>query len=159
MLPGELKCQTEPALVLTPPSSPVSRANDGLLEASEIASLRLNADLVVLSACNTAGSAGKFGGDALSGLAESFFYAGARSLVESHWQVSSKATADLMSGMFEALGPDLTGGAARSLQTSQLKLIKQEKTAHPLFWAAFVIVGDGREDALLPLPRSARPRS
>jgi CHAT domain-containing protein len=159
LLPGELKCQAEPALVLTPPSSPVSRANDGLLEASEIASLRLNADLVVLSACNTAGSAGKFGGDALSGLAESFFYAGARSLVVSHWQVSSKATAELMSGMFEALGPDLTGGAARSLQTSQLKLIKQEKTAHPLFWAAFVIVGDGREDSLLPLPRSARPRS
>ena len=69
---GELKCQAEPGLVLTPPKKANSRDNDGLLEASEIASLKLNADLVVLSACNTAGSGGKFGGDALSGLAEAF---------------------------------------------------------------------------------------
>jgi CHAT domain-containing protein len=153
LLPGELKCQTEPGLVMTPPLKTESRENDGLLEASEIASLRINADIVVLSACNTAGSGGKFGGDALSGLAEAFFYAGARSLVVSHWQVPSKATANLMSAMFESLGPNLKTGAALSLRDAQKSLIGFEKTAHPFFWAAFVVVGDGIDESWLPLPR------
>lgn len=154
LLPGELKCQAEPALVLTPPSKATSRENDGLLEASEIASLRINADIVVLSACNTAGSGGRFGGDALSGLAEAFFYAGARSLVVSHWQVPSQATANLMSAMFKSLGPDLKTGSALSLREAQKSLIKSEKTAHPFFWAAFVVVGDGIDESWLPMPRN-----
>ena len=144
LLPGELKCQAEPGLVLTPPvQQPASRLQDGLLEASEIAGLKLNADLVVLSACNTAGGAGKFGGEALSGLAESFFFAGARSLVVSHWQVPSAATAQLMSALFATLGPELKGGVSVALQAAQAKLIAQQQTAHPFFWAAFVVVGDG----------------
>ena len=144
LLPGELKCQSEPGLVLTPPvQQPASRLHDGLLEASEIAGLKLNADLVVLSACNTAGGAGKFGGEALSGLAESFFFAGARSLVVSHWQVPSAATAQLMSALFATLGPELKGGVSVALQSAQAKLIAQQQTAHPFFWAAFVVVGDG----------------
>lgn len=155
LLPGELKCQAEPGLVLSPPAAAKDRHEDGLLEASEIASLRLNADLVVLSACNTAGSNGRFGGDALSGLAEAFFHAGARRLVASHWQVPSKATADLMSSLFETLGPDLSGGTAKSLQTAQLALISREATAHPFFWAAFVLVGDGQVDTQLPIPRTS----
>ena len=153
LLPGELKCQTEPGLVMTPPAQSKSRDNDGLLEASEIASLRINADIVVLSACNTAGSSGRFGGDSLSGLAEAFFFAGARSLVVSHWQVPSRATASLMSAMFESLGPDLKTGSALSLRDAQKSLIKIEKTAHPFFWAAFVVVGDGIDESWLPLPR------
>ncbi|MGA1253780.1 MAG: CHAT domain-containing protein, partial [Burkholderiaceae bacterium] len=154
LLPGELKCQAEPGLVLTPPKqAAASRAEDGLLEASEIASLRLNADLVVLSACNTAGSAGRFGGDALSGLAESFFYAGARGMVVSHWQVPSAATASLMTGLFQTLGPDLKAGAAVSLQTAQQALIARPETAHPFFWGAFVLVGDGLAEGRLPMPR------
>ena len=144
LLPGELKCQAEPGLVLTPPAEQASKkASDGLLEASEIAQLRINADLVVLSACNTAGGGGKFGGEALSGLAEAFFHAGARSLVVSHWQVPSAATAQLMSGMFAFLGPQLATGSAPALRDSQTKLIANPKTAHPFFWAAFVVVGDG----------------
>ena len=144
LLPGELKCQSEPGLVLTPPvQQSASRLQDGLLEASEIAGLKLNADLVVLSACNTAGGAGKFGGEALSGLAESFFFAGARSLVVSHWQVPSAATAQLMSALFSTLGPELKGGVSVALQAAQAKLIAQQRTAHPFFWAAFVVVGDG----------------
>lgn len=144
LLPGELKCQAEPGLVLTPPSQTAAdKSGDGLLEASEIATLKLNADLVVLSACNTAGGGGKFGGDALSGLAESFFFAGARGLVVSHWQVPSAATAQLMTGMFNTLGPDLKGGSSPALKAAQTAMIHQKKTAHPFFWGAFVVVGDG----------------
>lgn len=146
LLPGELKCQTEPGLVLSPPQIQASEAKaDGLLAASEVATLKLNADLVVLSACNTAGANGKFGGDALSGLAESFFFAGARSLVVSHWQVPSAATSQLMTGLFENLGPDLVGGASLAIQKAQAKLISQPQTAHPFFWASFVVVGDGMQ--------------
>ncbi|MGA1351269.1 MAG: CHAT domain-containing protein, partial [Burkholderiaceae bacterium] len=162
LLPGELKCQAEPGLVLTPPaqtpalSNPQAREGDGLLEASEIASLRFNAELVVLSACNTAGGAGRFGGDSLSGLAESFFHAGARRLLVSHWQVPSKATARLMTRLFETMGPDMAVGPSRSLQAAQLSLIRQPQSAHPFFWAAFVLVGDGLDDAWLPLPRGPK---
>ena len=156
LLPGELKCQAEPGLVLTPPKKANSRDNDGLLEASEIASLKLNADLVVLSACNTAGSGGKFGGDALSGLAEAFFYAGAKSLVVSHWQVPSKATASLMSKMFEELGTELELGASLAMRKAQTALISKKETSHPFFWAAFVVVGDGIADSWLPIPRGEK---
>jgi len=156
LLPGELKCQTEPGLVLTPPSKSVVRTNDGIFEASEIAALRINADLVVLSACNTAGAAGRFGGDALSGLAESFFFAGARSLLVSHWQVPSAATATLMSQLFRALGPDFGLGASNSLQSAQRRMIAIEQSAHPFFWGAFVLVGDGAADQMLPMRRGAK---
>jgi len=147
LLPGELKCQTEPGLVFTPPAQqPTTKDQDGLLEASEIATLRLNADMVVLSACNTAGSDGKLGGDALSGLAESFFFAGARSLVASHWQVPSSATAQLMTAMFSTLGPTLKGGTSEALKVAQSRLIAKKETSHPFFWAAFVLIGDGMAD-------------
>lgn len=143
LLPGELSCQSEPALALSPPASPAtSRDQDGLLDASEVAAMTLNADLVVLSACNTGQTETKFGGQALSGLAESFFYAGARSLVASHWQVPSAATAKLMVGMFERLRDNGGGGTAKALQASQLALLERSDTAHPFFWAAFTIIGD-----------------
>lgn len=144
LLPGELRCQTEPALVLSPPSEPAqSRQQDGLLEASEIAALNLKAELVVLSACNTAGAGGRFGGEAMSGLAEAFFAAGARNLVVSHWQVPSASTAQLMVRLFENWGADLQQSGARALQSAQLKMIEKTETAHPFHWGAFVLVGDG----------------
>lgn len=150
VLPGELKCAGEPALVLTPPEAAGSRNEDGLLEASEIAQLDLNADLVVLSACNTAGAGGKFGGDALSGLAEAFFHAGTRAVVASHWQVPSAATTSLMTSMFETLGPDIQVDPARALQQAQLRLMANQQTAHPFFWGAFVVVGDGSRTSRAP---------
>jgi CHAT domain-containing protein len=144
LLPGELKCQAEPALVLTPPATtPASKSEDGLLQASEVATLKINADLVVLSACNTAGGGNKLGGEALSGLAESFFYAGARGLVVSHWQVPSEPTARLMTGMFSRVGTQFSTTSAKALSAAQYALSTDEKTAHPYFWAAFTIVGDG----------------
>jgi CHAT domain-containing protein len=143
LLPEELSCQSEPGLALSPPAAPASsKAEDGLLEASEIAGLQLHADLVVLSACNTAMGGERFGGEALAGLAESFFYAGARTLVASHWQVPSSATARLMTGMFTAVGADHQGVAA-AMRQSQLALMDQAATAHPFYWAAFTVIGDG----------------
>jgi CHAT domain-containing protein len=145
VLPGELKCESEPGLVLTPPSTAAAtRSTDGLLDASEIAALELHADLVVLSACNTASDgSGKLGGETLSGLAEAFFHAGARSLLVSHWQVPSAATARLMIVMFKAVGANPGLPIDIALAQAQLKAIENPTTAHPFFWAAFVLIGDG----------------
>ncbi|RZJ95733.1 MAG: CHAT domain-containing protein, partial [Brevundimonas sp.] len=85
----------EPGLVMTPPNE-ATEADDGYLSASEAAQLRLDAEFVVLSACNTAASDGRPGGEGLSGLARAFFYAGARSVMVSHWEVSDAATTTLI---------------------------------------------------------------
>lgn len=143
LLPGELRCQAEPGLAFSPPQGPNDDpARDGLLDASEIADLKLDAELVVLSACNTGGGgSGQFGGEALSGLVRAFFQAGARSLLVSHWQVDSIATTRLMSGLFDRLAADPAGGAAEALRRAQIALIQNPETAHPAFWGAFTLVG------------------
>ncbi len=159
LLPGELRCQAEPGLVLSPPpgAQQTDTALDGLLESSEIASLRLNADLVVLSACNTAASDGRFGGgDALSGLAEAFFHAGARNMLVTHWQVPSAATAELMSALFTSLRQSNGGSVGESLREAQISLFAKGATAHPFFWAAFVVIGDGMGLPPLNAPLIAR---
>jgi CHAT domain-containing protein len=142
ILPGELHCEGEPALALSPPASPAtSTTTDGMLQASEIAQLKLNADLVVLSACNTAESPDGLGGGALQGLSDSFFAAGARAVLASHWEVPSNATESLMIGVFD---PAHRGqGLAQGLRQSQLALIGKAVTAHPFYWAAFTIIGNG----------------
>jgi CHAT domain-containing protein len=159
LLPGELKCQAEPGLVMSPPpgAQQTDTAFDGLLESSEIASLRLNADLVVLSACNTAASDGRFGGgDALSGLAEAFFHAGARNMLVTHWQVPSAATAELMSALFTSLRESNGGSVGESLRRAQNGLFAKGATAHPFFWAAFVVIGDGMGLPVTSTPSLAR---
>lgn len=156
VLPGELRCDAEPALVLSPPPHPAATTEeDGLLEASEIAELKLNADLVVLSACNTAAAGGGFGGEALAGLADAFFNAGARTVLASHWQVPSAATVPLMTGVFARFGRDRSGGLAEALRQSQLARIADPATAHPFYWAAFTVIGEGDAPSRLastPLP-------
>jgi len=142
LLPGELKCKSEPALALTPPATS-SGTDDGLLDASEVAQLKLDADWVVLSACNTAGAGGKLGGESLSGLARAFFYAGARALLVSHWAVASRATVVLTTTTFEAQAKDATLGRAEALRRAQLALAGDKDTSHPFYWAPFVLVGDG----------------
>jgi CHAT domain-containing protein len=143
LLPGELRCQSEPALVLSPPEREADGPGaDGLLDASEIAALNLNADLVVLSACNTAVDGGnRFGGGALEGLATSFFNAGARAVLATHWAIPSEPTARLMTGLFQRL--DATGmrDLAEALRQSQLALIEDPATGHPYNWAAFTLIG------------------
>ncbi|MGA0544857.1 CHAT domain-containing protein [Brevundimonas sp. VNH65] len=135
----------EPGLVLTPPEQ-ATEADDGYLTASEAAQLRLNAEFVVLSACNTAASDGRPGGEGLSGLARAFFYAGARSVLVSHWEVSDSATTALISDTFAALdapGADV-GDRARALQHGMKAVRANREWRHPAFWAPFTLVGEPR---------------
>ena len=83
------------------------------------------------------------GGQSLSGLARAFFYAGARSLLVSHWAVASQPTVVLTTSLFEAYTGDGTLGRAAALRTAQAKLQGDPTTSHPAFWAPFVLVGDG----------------
>src|SRR5271170_3549456 len=115
------KAKAEPALVLSIPDKP-SEEDDGLLRASDVAMLKMNADFVVLSACNTA-AGDKPGAEALSGLARAFFYAGARSLVVSHWEVDSDSTVELMEGLFDALKVNPHLSYAEALRMSMLHMI------------------------------------
>jgi CHAT domain-containing protein/tetratricopeptide (TPR) repeat protein len=140
---GELSGATEPGLILTPPEK-ASEIDDGYLTASEIAGLKLDADWVILSACNTA-AGGAQGAEALSGLARAFFYAGARSLLVSHWEVASDSTVKLITQAAAALKSDPKIGRAGALRRSMLSLIADGKDyeAHPAFWAPFVLVGEG----------------
>jgi len=154
LLPGEIRCQSQPGIVLTPPSEPAeTHFGDGLFDASEIAALPMTADLVVLSACNTAASGKADGGQSLSGLAASFFRAGAKSLLVSHWQVPSAATGALMSSMFATLSKTPNMSVDTALRTAQSGLSKTPGFAHPFFWAAFVLMGDG---AIKPLDEERR---
>ncbi len=141
-LAGQLRGSTEPGLILTPPNT-ATEDDDGYLSASEIAGLKLDADWVILSACNTA--AGEAGGDALSGLARAFFYAGARALLVSHWSVNSDASVKLITSAVGEITRDKTVGRAEALRRAMLAMIDTGKPeqAHPSYWAPFVVVGEG----------------
>jgi CHAT domain-containing protein len=134
--------KAEPALLLTPPLS-ATEEDDGLLTASEVAALKLDADWVILSACNTA-AGGEKGGEALSGLARAFFYAGARALLVSHWYVNSAATVDLITGAFGEMQAHPEIGRAEAMRRAMAALIARGgRNAHPAFWAPFAVVGEG----------------
>jgi CHAT domain-containing protein len=135
--------KAEPALVLSIPEKP-SDEDDGLLRASDVAMLKMNADFVVLSACNTAAGE-KPGAEALSGLARAFFYAGAKSLIVSHWEVDSESTVALMTGLFDALKSNPHLSHAEALRMSMLRMIANSSKpgwAQPKFWAPFIVVGE-----------------
>jgi CHAT domain-containing protein len=122
----------------------VEAGDDGSLEAWEIARLKIDADLVVLSACDTArGVIG--GGEGVIGIAWSFFAAGARSTIATGWKIGSRSASDVMVGFHQALrtreGESLA--KARALRDAQLQLIHSTNTRHPFYWAAFVLLGDG----------------
>jgi len=140
---GELSGTSEPGLLLTPPEK-AADIDDGYLSASEIAALKLDADWVILSACNTAAGDAK-GAEAFSGLARAFFYAGARSLLVSHWEVSSQSTVKLITKAVSELKADPKIGRAEALRRSMLSLLEtgQGYEAHPAYWAPFVLVGEG----------------
>jgi CHAT domain-containing protein len=148
LLAGEMaqlaKARAEPALVLTPPDTPTEE-DDGLLTASEITTLKLNADWVVMSACNTAGG-DKPGAEPLSGLASAFFYAGARALLVSHWPVDSYAATMLTSRTFAEMRKDKGIGRAEAFRRAMLALMDDPKrpwAAHPSVWGPFIVVGEG----------------
>jgi CHAT domain-containing protein len=140
---GGLRGTSEPGLILTPPGEP-SEADDGYLSASEIAALKLDADWVILSACNTAaGNAAN--AEALSGLARAFIYVQARALLVSHWAVESNATVKLITSAMREIARDRTVGRAEALRRAMLDLIGKGEPheAHPSYWAPFIVVGEG----------------
>jgi CHAT domain-containing protein len=152
LVPGDLDGLDQPALALSSPAV-TGEKEDGLLTIDEILKLKLNADWVVLSACNTGASEGK-GAEALSGLGKAFFYAGTRSLLATMWSVETTSARKLVTGIFQSQEENKALSRAQALRKSMLNLIDkeimQEETtgkiaasyAHPLFWAPFVIVGD-----------------
>jgi CHAT domain-containing protein len=146
--PANPNCAAQPALM----TSFGGAESDGLLTFREIFDLRLDADLVILSACDTAGGAsaaatraaglGTGGGMALDGLVRAFVGAGGRTIIASHWPVPDdyKATERLVSGLFGAARGTAT---VTALRQSQRHLMDEKATSHPYYWAAFAIIGDG----------------
>ena len=138
-------------MVLTPPAKG-SELDDGRLTASEVAQLKLNAALVILSACNTA-SGDRSGAEAISGLGKAFFYAGTKSLVVSHWPVHSQATAELMKNIFKNKDEMSELDWSESIRQARVQLLDNDyfevegkklfRYAHPIFWAPFSFVGVG----------------
>ena len=146
LIAGQIEDLAEPSLILTPPEV-ASDLDDGLLMASEIAGLKLDADLVILSACNTAAPDGTPGAPGLSGLAKAFILAGGRALMVSHWEVYSEAAKLLTTGMIERELVNPTIGHSEALRLAMVDMLNNPplpEFAHPSAWAPFVIVGDGR---------------
>ena len=117
---------------------------DGLIESGEIRALDLDAQLVVLSACESTDVEIADAGENLSGLARAFFGAGARSVLASHWLVDDEAAVGLMGAFYERLGADPTTPFVEALRAAQATLRDSPETSHPVFWAPFVVIGDGR---------------
>jgi CHAT domain-containing protein/Tfp pilus assembly protein PilF len=144
LVAGDVKGLAEPSLVLTLPAKP-TEFDDGLLTASEVAQLKLNADWVVLSACNTA-AGDKPGAEALSGLARAFIYAGARALLVSHWSVASEAATRLATSTFDIIRTNPGIGRAEALRRAMLAYMNDNSNAlnaYPGYWGPFSIVGEG----------------
>ncbi len=153
LVAGELEGLTQPALALSAPDV-AAVPGDGLLTMEEILALKLNADWVVLSACNT-GAASGAGAEAASGLGRAFFYAGTRAILVTNWSVHSESARELVTDLFRQQGggdPALT--RAEALRQAMMALLDgkgftDEKGAtaftyaHPLFWAPYSIIGDG----------------
>lgn len=144
LLPGELVGQKEPGLILSPPEVP-SVEDDGVLTSSEIAQLSLNADWTILSACNTAAGSGGATDESLGGLAKAFLYAGARSLLVSHWKVASEATVALTTATVKySMMPGKTRADAHRQAMLEMIDSGEALNAHPSVWASFSLVGAAR---------------
>jgi CHAT domain-containing protein/tetratricopeptide (TPR) repeat protein len=152
LVPGELNGLTQPALALTAPSV-AGVGGDGLLTMEKILALKLDADWVVLSACNTAAGAGA-GAEAASGLGQAFFYAGTRTILVTNWSVHSASARELVSDLFHRQATDPTLTRAEALRQAMIALLDGKgfndgngkmlfSYAHPLFWAPYTIIGDG----------------
>jgi len=148
LLPAELRCQSEPAIVTSAPAGAPDAAG-ALLTASAILELDLDADTVILSACNSGGPGGTTAGESLSGLARSFFYAGARSLLVTHWAVNDQIAAYLVADALRRLGAAPGEGIARAMRAAQLGMLDEAgqglvaDVAHPFYWAPFAVIGEG----------------
>ncbi len=153
LVPGDLNGLSQPALALSSPAV-VGGDNDGILTLGEVLGLKLDADWVVLSACNTAAGDGA-GAEAVSGLGRAFFYAGARALLVSNWPVHSQSAKALTTDIFRRQAADTTLPRAEALRHAMIAMIDGGgyagpaspdilfSYAHPIFWAPFTLVGDG----------------
>ncbi len=157
LLPAELRCQSEPAIVTSAPPGAVD-ASGALLTSSDVLGLDLDADAVILSACNSGGPGGADGGDSLSGLARAFFFAGARELLVTHWSISDASSAFLVADTLRRFVAGSDGGLAGSLRAAELGMLDgagktlPANLAHPFYWAPFALIGEG---AGVHLSRSA----
>lgn len=119
--------------------------NDGRLEARQIMDMNLNADLAVLSACETAN--GRVApGEGVIGMSWAFFVAGTRSIVVSQWKISSASTSDFMTAFYQNLHSDsqkLNRNKAEAIRKAELTLLKDDRYRHPFYWAGFVMIGNG----------------
>lgn len=153
LIPGDLNGLTQPALALSAPNV-ADVDGDGLLTLDEVLGLKLNADWVVLSACNTATGDGA-GAEAVSGLGRAFFYAGTRALLVTNWPVETTSARTLTTDLFARQARDPALARASALQQAMLGLIDGRgyidpqtsqpvfAYSHPIFWAPFALVGDG----------------
>jgi CHAT domain-containing protein/tetratricopeptide (TPR) repeat protein len=146
LMRGQMPGLFQPALALSNPAL-AGDGEDGMLTMEEVLGLRLDADWVVLLACNTA-AAGRQSGESISGLGRAFFYAGARALLVTHWAVETESARMLTTEMFRLLAAEPGLSGARALQRSSLALMrrpsgKDYSYAYPMFWAPYSLVGDG----------------
>jgi CHAT domain-containing protein len=146
LLPEKLQCQPGPSIVVSVPAN-MPNANAGFLGPGDIENLKLDADLIVLSACNTAGT-GAETGESLSGLTRAFFRAGARGVMVTHWSIDVGAAVPLMINTFAAGRGGLD--TAQALRQAQLQMIDAAGTgnnpielSYPNYWAAFALIGEG----------------
>ena len=150
LIAGDLPGLDQPALALAP--QPGRDIHDGLLKLEDILKLSLSADLVVLSACNTAAADGS-GAEAVSGLGRGFFYAGARAVLATHWPVETVSARELVTHVFQHYAKDGKLTRAKALQQAMLEVIDKGVSldgrgkaefsyAHPAFWAPYALYGD-----------------
>jgi CHAT domain-containing protein len=131
--------------------APGDGTEDGLLQGTEILNLKLDADMVVLSACGS-GLGTLVRGEGLVGLSRAFFYAGTRSLVVSLWNVDDASTAEVMKAFYRRLsrgpsrGPSPGLSRAEALREAKRDLLRSDRPLyhHPYYWAPLVLVGRGR---------------
>ena len=153
LAPGDLDGLTQPALALSNPQVTGESDVDGLLTLDEVLGLKLAADWVVLSACNTAAANGA-GNEAVSGLGRAFFYAGAKALLVSNWPVETVSARLITTALFRMQSDNPLLTRSQALRLTLLNLIDHGEMqdapgrarmtyAHPMFWAPFSLVGDG----------------
>ncbi len=142
LVPGDLRGLDQPSLAMANPALTNDQDNDGFLTLSEVLGIKLNADWVVLSACNTASGDGK-NEEAVSGLGRAFFFAGSRRLLVTYWPVETVSARLLTTELFKRQTEQAEESKAEALRHSMLKLMNRSKDySHPAFWAPFGLVGD-----------------
>lgn len=141
LLQSDIACLDEPAIVTSvAPGDPAP----SLLTATDILlNLKLKADVVVLSACNTGGATGRNGGESLSGLARSFFFAGARALMVTHWAVDDQANVRLVVEALDGMRESPIGALSPALRVAQMRMLATPGYEHPFFWGPMIVLGEG----------------